>query len=153
MSLVISECKPDLSEEGLNAVELKFGIMLPAQYRKFILIHNGGFPTPSKFEFIGSKGRKENSTVHYFLSIYDGRYSNFEYHYQDFKIQSRRVPDELVPIAYDSFGNLVCIAVKGEHTGAVYFWDHENEAPGEIPWSKNVHLIQPTFEKFLESLH
>jgi hypothetical protein len=48
---------------------------------------------------------------------------------------------------------LVCMAIDGPKRGAVYFWDHENEADNdEIPSNRNVHLIADAFGEFLDSL-
>ena len=64
-----------------------------------------------------------------------------------------RMPEELVPIAHDPGGNQICIAVAGPKTGAVYFWDHEEEADDdETPGYDNVYLIANSFNEFLNSL-
>ena len=68
-----------------------------------------------------------------------------------------RMPKRLVPIASDSFGNQICIAVSGDDRGSIFFWDHEKEADegeGESPETiGNVTLIADSFSAFLDLLH
>jgi hypothetical protein len=60
------------------------------------------------------------------------------------------LPAELTPIADDSGGNLICIAVDRPNSGAVYYWDHEEE--GEAAPYSNVHVLADSFDEFLNSL-
>lgn len=46
-----------------------------------------------------------------------------------------------MPIATDSFGNKLCIGVKGKHYGKIYFWDHENEAGSRNPFDNTIKPI------------
>lgn len=64
-----------------------------------------------------------------------------------------RIPPNLLPIAHDPFGNLICLSVAGQDRGKVYFWDHEVEVrEGEIPSYRNVSFIADNFESFLDGL-
>lgn len=149
----INESKQKLTIDEIYRVEKKFGIQLPEGYRDFLLSHNGGFPINPKFKFRLPSGRFSDSLVNRFLAIYDGEYSNFETFFSDYKQHQNRIPAELVPIAYDPFGNLVCIGVSGVMLGEVFFWDHENEKDdGSPPGFGNVHLIARTFTEFLNCL-
>jgi hypothetical protein len=154
MAVSFTESEAMLEPAKLDALEQRLAIKLPEEYRRFLLAQNGGRPNPAVFDFIGDGGRSENSRVHFFLSIYDGKYSNFEIVFKIFKIRAKRIPTELIPIAHDSFGNQICLAISGKHKGAVFFWDHENENPeGNEPWWNNIHLIKPSLQEFLDSLH
>lgn len=69
----------------------------------------------------------------------------------------RRIPSELIPIAEDGDGNVVCVALFGEFRGAIYFWDHEVEPAalgllGESSFIDNVRKIAVDFSEFLEEL-
>jgi len=143
--------KPPLSEARLVQVEEKIGIRLPEQYRRFLLKYNGGQPIPASFHYKTEAGPYSGSMVDWFLAIYDGEYNNFESWFELCKGEQPRVPANLVPIAHDPGGNLICISVSGSDQGAVYFWDHENEAEDE-PDYRNVHLIDDTFDEFLAHL-
>ncbi|MEZ4903851.1 MAG: SMI1/KNR4 family protein [Spirosomataceae bacterium] len=52
-------------------------------------------------------------------------------------------------------GNYVCICLKGENYGKIYFYDHEVEnenEDGTLNWD-NLYLIANSFTEFLEKLH
>jgi hypothetical protein len=150
----VRDSKTPLTEEVLRATEERLGIVLPEEYRSFLLIHNGGHPTPDVFKFGTHSGRYSDSCVAWFLAIYDGEYSNFETYFMRYKLHQQRLPSELVAIARDPGGNLVCIAVDGAQKGAIFFWDHEQECgDGDRPTFSNVYLIADSFSAFLSSLH
>jgi cell wall assembly regulator SMI1 len=150
MATTIQNASGSLSMERLKSIERKYNIDFPPEYRHFLLAYNGGQPQPSAFYFKHTNGSYSDSCVDWFLAIYDEDYSNFENYFDRYKGHLPRVPDELVPIAHDPGGNLICIAVKGENRGAIYFWDHEREE--ELPTYRNVHLVADSFNEFLESL-
>lgn len=151
--ITIRNSETPLSVEAIRKVEERLGIVLPIDYRSFLLDHNGGRPRPAVFRFKKSPGRYADSCVDWFLAIYDGEHDNFESYYETYKRDQQRLPAEIVPIAHDPGGNLICIAITGPCNGAVYFWDHENEAEdGQVPTYGNVHLIANSFSEFLSSL-
>jgi hypothetical protein len=136
-----------LSETTLAEYENKWGCILPSDYRKFLLRFNGGYPEPDAFRFRNNSTR---SLVDRFLGIHDREHSNLLKYLNTYTI---RLPKNLFPVAHDPGGNLICLSVKGETTGKVYFWDHENEADeGEEPDYRNVYLIADTFDEFLAGL-
>lgn len=148
MKLEIKKFAPAVSEAEVLRVEKKWEFTLPQEYRSFLLLHNGGKPTFDRFKFRqGSYGR---SMVDWFLAIYEGKYDNFEDYFDVYKIREPRLLNNLVPIAHDPGGNLICISVLGEDRGAVYFWDHEEEQ--DEATSENVYLIADTFNEFLQKL-
>ncbi|WP_010583137.1 SMI1/KNR4 family protein [Schlesneria paludicola] len=151
MSVKINDSKPQLSKKKLSAVEKRLKIDLPEDYRQFMLTHNGGWPEPSEFKY--GDGPYTDSCVDWFLSIYDGEYSNFEEYFEQFKGDEPRMPTELVPIALDPGGNLVCISTHGPNRGKVFFWDHEEEASdGQVPDYRNVYTVANSFTEFLSML-
>lgn len=153
MAVTIRNSESFLSNEKLEEVERRLAIQLPAQYRHFLLAHNGGRPTPNVFHFKNQRGTDAVSCIDWFLAIYDGEHDNFETYFSWCKTDDVRMPLELVPIAHDPGGNLVCIAIAGAQCGAVYFWDHEQESDDpEGPSYLNVHLIADSFDEFLNGL-
>jgi hypothetical protein len=48
---VIEDRGPPLREEEVVAFETWLGSRLPADYREFLLLYNGGYPVPSAFRF------------------------------------------------------------------------------------------------------
>lgn len=150
----ITKSKAPITTEELANLETRLSFEFPEEYRKFLLVHNGGRPDHPCFLFKRKQSDDSDSLVNCFFSINGSEYTDFETLFRIFKVDGIRVPAELVPIADDPFGNLICIAVAGPKRGAVYFWDHDTEAEdGESPTYYNVDLIANSFNAFLECLH
>lgn len=145
MSVSIEESYAPLSPKQVEEAESKLSIEFPREYRAFLLTHNGGRPVPDTFQM---SGRFE--MVDRFLGIHEGEHDNLLDYVRAYE---GRLPPELLPIAHDAFGNLLCLAVRGPERGRVYFWDHEWEpAPGESPGHEVLTRVADNFEAFLESL-
>jgi hypothetical protein len=57
----------------------------------------------------------------------------------------------------DPFGNAICLGIRGEHRGRVYFWDHEREPDadewnGEVQTAGNLQLLADSFTDFVAGL-
>lgn len=140
---------PPLDGGQLVAAERDLGVQLPSEYRSFLTVWNGGRPQPNTFSY-EIRGRKESGMVDWFLGIHNGEHDNLRQYTLWYK---GRIPSNLLPIAHDPGGNLICIAVSGSDLGAVYFWDHELESSeGQPPSTDNVYLIAKSFEAFLTGL-
>jgi cell wall assembly regulator SMI1 len=139
-----------LREQDVAAVEEQLGYHLPEDYRRFILAHNGGRPVPDYFPIQGNPYFGDHASVHELHCIASGEYLDLRRQVQVFR---DRVPPELLPIAHDPGGNLLCLGVSGLEYGKVYYWDHEQQvAEGETPDYENVYLVADTFADFLEQL-
>lgn len=147
--MIIEESEKPLTLEGLEAAEQRLQVVFPAEFREFLLKHNGGRPRPNTFEFIDTNGESSNSLIDFFLAIFDGNIDNLEIEYRARVAEDRLLP-HLVPIANDPFGNLICLSVRGEDQGKVYFWDHEIEP--ETAGYENMSLIADSFTEFLNKL-
>jgi hypothetical protein len=142
---------PSISDQDLAALERELGVRLPDDYREFMLVHNGGRPEPADFPIPGEPVPDSWSTLQFFLSL-NGQeyYTDLGWHLDMFR---DRVPAELLPIAYDPGGNLVCLGIRGEHRGTVFFWDHELEAEEDKePDYRNLSFVAESFTAFLQSL-
>lgn len=128
--------------------EAKQAINLPNDFRVFLLKTNGGKPKPHIFEYFRSNRSVHSSIRHFFSLDAASRYSFDKY----LKTYKNRVPENLLPIATDYGSNLVCIAIKGENYGRVYFWDHDFEVIDENPDYSNVYLISGSFLSFISNL-
>jgi hypothetical protein len=136
-----------LPEHILTVLERDWGFGLPKDYRKFLLEHNGGEPTPNVFKL----GATDSSGLRSFFCIYPDKYDDLLW---NLNVYHGRVPKNIFPIGSDSFGNLICISVMGSDRGKIYFWDHEMEAgDDEEADYTNLTLIADSFEEFLNSLH
>jgi hypothetical protein len=161
----IEDAETPLNLQEIEQAEERLNVTLPSTYKNFLLKYNGGRPVPDGFDIswtedrIISETRREcsedwrSSMVGWFLSIYEGEYSNFmEYNLVDFK---GRIPKETIAIAHDPGGNLILLGVAGEQIGKVLFWvkDHENwegdDSIENIPWYDNIGLIANSFDEFI----
>ena len=147
------------TESQLNIVQIKevedyVGLKFPKEYKEHLLRYNGGKCSPNIFKF-NEKGKLTNSNIDWFLAIYDGVYDNLKYEIELVKIGEKRMPIQILPIAHDSGGNLICISCGGQDEGYVYFWDHENEVDYSISNDNdysNLYLISESFNSFIDKL-
>ena len=128
-----------LSESDLSIVESHFNFKFPDQYKNFLLEHNGGIPG-NVYYLVNDNGY----VINFFLSLFVKELS-FEEYFQDYKINTKVLPDRMVPIAEDAFGNAICISVSGEDYGAIFFWDHEDS-------DTEMRQIAISFNDFLNGL-
>jgi ankyrin repeat protein len=154
MTLQIKQPGFRLQEETLAEFERKHGFLLPTTYRAFLLQHNGGTPQPSSY--CRKRNKKPLEVCRHFFGLQSGR-SNAEmedaletYLGED----ETRIPRRLLPIAEDPFGNLICLSLRGEGTGKVYFWHHEEELNQKRTKTGDVNdaaisLIADSFDAFL----
>lgn len=148
MSFVIEESPGPLSEDELKKLEAETS-PLPQDYRQFLLQYNGGNIAPDCFNSV--KGESV-SAIRSFLGIHNDQTRSL-YHYLE--TYENRLPKRFLPIAFDAFGNLICLSLEGADRGAVYFWDHELEADeDESPeTAENITLLSSSFSAFLQSLY
>ena len=144
----ITEASEKLSPSVISKLENDLGINLPVSYKRFLLEHNGGRPTPDCFNF---KGETTGSCVDWFLGIHNKEHNNLLRYLETYK---KRIPHNFFPIAHDPGSNLVCLSVAGADHGAVYFWDHEeeNETDGTHDYS-NVISVADSFDEFIGKLY
>jgi hypothetical protein len=145
-------------EEELHAIETALGVRLPGEYREFVQRYGvSAFGELVQFKsiegaveplshFFGSKSAGSNSLM-WNIGKYQGR-----------------MPDTIIPIADDGGGNQICLGIKGNERGKVYYWDHDNEwdeedyledhgkpMPPAVKF-QNVHLVAESFEDFIQRL-
>ena len=139
---------PPLTDARIDRLERELGIKLPEGYRSFLRRYNGGHPDPAFFPIRGLESNPSRA-IHYFFGIDDPLESNcLDWNY---RILKGRIPRELLAIAGDDTGNLICLSLKGPNEGTVYFWDHDDEH--SPPTYGNLYLIAETFSKFLDGIH
>jgi hypothetical protein len=154
----LNETSVPVPEEELGAIETDLGAPLPGDYRTFVQRYGfstfGGMalfqplegPRAYVSHFYGAKiaGHASLQTV---IERYAGR-----------------MPDSVIPIADDGGGNQICLGIKGNELGKLYYWDHNNEwdeedylqdygepMPPEMKF-QNLTLIAGSFEDFIRCL-
>lgn len=161
-----------VSEDELHTIETALGVALPDDYRDFVHTYGASrFGESVYFRFMqpepiyAVKGLAGKPAPRYevrpFWEFYGGedapRYSFAE----AIALYKDRMPDTIIPIGDDGFGHLICLGIKGEERGKVYYWDYENEwdeedylerygepMPPEVKF-QNVYLIAESFEDFI----
>jgi hypothetical protein len=150
MQVRIDRAFATTSHEEIAQFENRRGVILPDEYKRFLLMYNGGRPKPNAFDV--PEWPHENSGLQRFFGIHPGKDYDLEHEWEGY---ADRVPGELMPIACDSFGNLICLGIKGGRRGKIYFWDHEDELD-ENGRSRqdygNVYLVANSLGEFLDKL-
>jgi hypothetical protein len=88
--------------------------------------------------------------------LHDGKYDNLKSSIITFKIEEKRLPSHIIPIAHDPFGNAICLSCGEKDYGYVYFWDHENEVDYTQSTDddyNNLYFIAKSFTEFLDGLY
>jgi cell wall assembly regulator SMI1 len=146
MPVKVTQSGPPLGEADIAAFERKMKVALPRPYRQWLLMHNGGVPQPAKLRYKSESGPYTDGEITFFSSLLD-----LEADITQFKVWANRLPEDLISIGSDPFGNWICIATHGPNQGKVYFWDHEEEQ--DEPTYDNCHLIADSFTELLDVLH
>ena len=131
---------PPATPEAVKAFEAEIGYDLPAPYRAFLLLHNGGRPEPDAVLVNG-----EESTLRTLYGLRGDEPDDLRTNAEAYRGE---VPPGLLPIGEDDCGNLFCLAVGGRDRGAVFFWDHERDDA-----ARALARVADTFDAFLAGLH
>ena len=146
-----------LTEETIQEFEREIKIKLPQDYKDFLINSNGGTPDGTwVFDFFDIGNSCENSTaIDFFEKIYTGdsntiENDNIKARYKAL-VDTEQIPINLLPIADDTYGNIIFICIAGTDFGKVFFGDHELEVPGTGYLVMS--LIADSFSSFLEKLY
>lgn len=125
--------KKDDIKEFIKRYELK----LPIDYVDFLLTTNGGMTDSLYFEFEANwdYGVK---VVFFSLQNLENRFYNDTF-YND-------TPENIFPIGEDQAQNLICISLKDDDYGKIYFW--EAQFVEDIPDYSNIFFIADNLEIF-----
>lgn len=142
----IEDSYAPLRPQTLDRFEQLLEVKLPEQYRQFLLQSNGGRPRLNGFR-VAQGDRASDEMLDYFLGIAKGEEDDIVTSLQRY---ADRLAPGLLPIAYDAFGNLICLGLMQPFAGQVFFWDHELEPENGHPDLSNVALVALSFGAFLK---
>jgi hypothetical protein len=133
----IKKTAPPAPTHKLAQLEVALGVLLPDWYKG---------PTPA--------GDPADAGVHHIGGFREESYFSLE---RARECYAGRIPNELLWIMDDPFGNAICLGVRGTHRGNIYFWDHEMEPDpdswdGQVDTAGNVSLIAGSFAEFVAGL-
>jgi hypothetical protein len=143
-----------VTEEEMKSIEADLGVSLPSDYRDLLTTYGAasfgklveyrtGFGKAPLSHFYGSKDGKQSLSKR--INTYKGR-----------------MPDTLIPIADDGGGDQICLGIKGEEQGKIYYWDHENEWDeedyqeehgSEMPLEAKFQNVQPIAGSFIDFIN
>lgn len=149
-----SQTEAPLKLPDIKEIENFIGLIFPTEYVKHLLKYNGGQCFPNIFTF-NENGANATSSIDWFLAIYDGEYDSLKKEIEMLKIERKRMPLHMLPIAHDSIGNLICISCGTINNGYIYLWDHENEVDYDIADDNNysnLYFISKGFNEFIDGL-
>jgi hypothetical protein len=145
-------------ERELRAIEAALGVSLPHDYREFLQTY-GCCSFGALVQFCSMEGDGGPLSL-FFGSKSAGCYGLM----RNIKMLQDRMPETIIPIGDDGGGNKVCLGIKGDERGKVYYWDHNNEwdeddyleeygmpMPPEAKF-QNVCLVAESFEDFIQRL-
>ncbi|MEZ6058500.1 MAG: SMI1/KNR4 family protein [Planctomycetaceae bacterium] len=140
---------PPLTDAEISAFEKEHSLNLPKDYREFLLLNNGVFPTPDCVEF-EEAGRKTASDVFCFFALGDERAGlSMDWHIETY---ADRIPRDTVPVGRDSGGNLWLLSVRSSDAGSIFFWDHGSFDTFDETDLSNWPKIASSFHEFQELL-
>lgn len=116
--MLIDNAGPPIDIDDIAELEAELGAVLPDSYRKFLLQHNGGAPTPDTIDVPGATGSPTDVQV--FFGI--GRsVESSDLAWNIALVGERCSGLHLLPIACDSGGNLFCLKLEhGAATKVIY---------------------------------
>lgn len=121
MNIPFLQPGPPISEADVSAVERRLGIVFPAEYRDFLLTHNGGEVEPLRFSFVYDDGEPGDAEVTSFQSIGVEDGLNDLEGTVFFQRDELDLPNHLIPIAFCDEDEIL-LAVAGDDAGKVYLW-------------------------------
>jgi hypothetical protein len=135
---------PPLTEEDLHSFEKGLGVTLPTAYKAFLLATNGGRPERDLFPIHGLEDNPLGR-IHVFFGLKDSVEScNLDWNLDVFR---DRLPAGLLPIATTEGTDKICLAVAGEQSGRVFYWDGHARAG-----SPNLYSLADDWTSFIASL-
>lgn len=151
---IFYKTKENLNNAQIESIEKYANLKFPSEYKIHLLKHNGGKCNPNVFQFI-EDGELTESCLDTFLAIYGGQVDSLKQDVDTYKIDEKRLPLHILPIANDSGGNLICVSCSGDDNGSIYFWDHENEVDystnSDSDYS-NLFKVANSFNEFIDNL-
>lgn len=142
---------PAPDESSLRVLEDALGVPLPADYRAW-LQDNGGGVTEDDLKY-GTDDLSVEERTHPVVTIFFGLgVADRELDLGGARgVCDRRLPPEVTPIATNDAGDLVCLALAGEHAGSVWSWAHEEESADGPSWA-GLTRVTDGFTPFVDGL-
>lgn len=121
-----------ISEKDVLDIEELTGVILPADYRHYLLTYNVWVPKNEILFFLKyvneiSSNDEANDSLGFFLGVSSDSSWDLRASYS-----SKQYGEEFLTIAEDSGGNNVLMKIRGTEVGSIFFADHEVEYREEL---------------------
>ncbi|ADM71324.1 hypothetical protein GMA19_03515 [Paenibacillus polymyxa E681] len=137
-----------INNQELETFEETFNLILPNDYKNFLLYHNGGKTVRRRFE---TKDKTITSSIMLFLPLSKETENNLEYYYKKYNI-GKIIPSNFIPFGVDPAGSLICLSINGEDHGTVYFCDLDYIEEDNGLKQEFIKLVSQSFSEFVNSL-
>ena len=148
-------CAEKISREEILKVENYLGVKFPEEYIAFIINSNGGRPELDMlYNFYDEISEQKNTSVirrFFSVCVDESNQKNNIKLICNIMRKEKMIPFDMIPIADDPTGNIICISFNQDDYGTVYYLNHEFEDmdTGYLMKSK----ISDSFKKFMDSLY
>ncbi|MED1741083.1 SMI1/KNR4 family protein [Bacillus swezeyi] len=134
-------------ENEVEEIEKSLSIDLSGDYKEFLLKYGECMIMEDDLVFPVLEDTPLTDEGHLPLGFFYGLEKN-RYDIRNVRdIYFDQMPEWVLPIADAEGGDQICIAVKGEKKGKIYFWDHELRDR-----QQDLFLIAGSFNDFIQSL-
>ena len=99
-NIIWKESNSNLSKLEIKDVEIKLNVKFPQDYVDVVSQNDGGYPSPNRLKVNGNE-----EIINNLLSM---KSDNSSYIIDVFENVSDRLIEDVIPIAEDPFGNLIC---------------------------------------------
>lgn len=129
------------TKADLDALEKRLGTSLPQQYRDFLLMQNGGLPDLPEFK-VPNWGE---SIANAFYGVGIGGVYDLDAVLN--RLDDVISIDRVIPIGDDPGGNQICLGIRDEYIGKIFFWIHDEMDEYEV---RPLIEVAPSFEAFVK---
>lgn len=140
--MIIHSNGPKIQAKDIEAIEDIIGGKLPTDYREFLLLYNGGSPTPDTIDIPEAPGTPTDVQVCFGI----GRAVQSSDLSWNLSLINERCPGyHMLPIACDSGGNLFCLKYEHGIVSKVIYCDLES-------LNCKYYTVAPSFTEFVGKL-
>ncbi|HEY9007224.1 MAG TPA: SMI1/KNR4 family protein [Ohtaekwangia sp.] len=141
----------DITQNDLKVLNEKLGFEVSPSYSNFLLTNNnGGQPIENTFRKFDENNKLLNEVgVNVFLGIDENLTCDL---YHNSIILSDRIPSDLLPIAHDGIGNVICIGTGKDNFEKIFIWYDNERDLDESPSYRDVEFLSDSFNEFINGL-
>ncbi|KAA5539775.1 WGR domain-containing protein [Roseiconus nitratireducens] len=135
------------TESAIRRLEKQLGTKLPDDYRRFLIVQNGGRPEPG-FIRIPGVSYIDNVDAGFLYGLYPDARPGESLSW-GIEVNGAVLPKGHLPIAY---GSDIFTLALGKHYGCIYFWNHESDDVNDRTGAFRVsagHLLANSFDEYL----